>query len=75
MNWIEILLSVYLLVAIVLVARLSTICNNQRKHILTTKGVTSSYSHFIPRIVADSLRWPLTIFLYGFLAFIKELEN
>lgn len=73
MNWINSLISIYLVVAICLFFRYLNIAVKVRDG-WHEQDIEFKVSDYISRMIGDSVLWPVYIIWYGLKEFIKELK-
>lgn len=74
MNWIEIVLTVYGAVVLVIIARNIFICNRERTKLKLNFGTDTSFVDYVRPILKNALSWPGLILWFGLEAWLKELE-
>lgn len=74
------LLSIYLAVFAAVFCRVSVLVNRKRAELRKTRGLLKdelgrpiTYVRFLPTILANAARWPVTVVWGGLYAFLREL--
>ena len=80
MTWWQYLLTFYLAIFAAVFFRMSVILNNKRAELRQTRGLLKdndgrpiTYLRFLPSLLANAARWPVTVLWGGLYAFLREL--